>query len=450
MSRILLVEDDPSIGRMLEEELGRSKHEVVWVRDGRTARTTAAGESFDVVLLDLRLPDVPGEVVLREIKGQRDAPEVILLTAHGSIELAVRCLKEGAFDFLEKPCRLDRLEAVIERALRSRSMARENRGYRERFARADGSILDEPLPPYLDDLTVLAKNDLPVLILGPTGAGKEVVARRLHAESPRHDQPFFVVDCSSLKEELIESELFGHERGAFTGADRTRPGLVEMASDGTVFLDEVGELGLDVQGKLLRLLETGEYRRVGGREWRKSTARWFAATHRDLRAAVDEGTFRSDLYYRLNVLRVEVPPLKERRDEIPRLARRFLSAIDRRLGNDERTWSPEVETALADYDWPGNVRELRNVIERMAVLSRTDRLEADALPSELRPTTPDRTSSSRRSEAIDPTRTLAEIEREQILAVLDACEGNKTRAAKQLGISVATLYNKLARYENPD
>lgn len=473
-TRILLVEDDPTIGALLHDELGRADGvEVSWVRDGKSARE-ALPKGWDVVLLDLRLPDVEDESLLNEVLSAPDSPPVILLTAHGTVETAVRCLKLGAFDFLEKPCRLEKLEGTIAKAIRSRRLEDENAGYRHWLSNPvhDG----EPVPAFMSDLSTLANNDLPVLILGPTGAGKEVAARSLHDASPRADQPFLVVDCAALKDELIESELFGHERGAFTGATQGRSGLVEMGRGGTVFLDEIGELGLDVQGKLLRLLEKGEYRRVGGRSWRHSSARWMAATHRDLEQWVASGEFRSDLFYRLNVLRLDVPPLSERRDEILPLARTFLIEIDRRLGRGSRAFEAQTEMALVEYDWPGNIRELRHVVERIAVLSPEEHLLHAALPKELtrpapaphpggagtgraevaRPDVVHAESVAAGSAADDPNRpvnlancpSLAQLEQEHIERVLMAHNGDKKEAARTLGISLATLYNKLGRYDS--
>lgn len=438
MSVIVLIEDDAAVSELLQEELTAAGHEVSSCATG-AAGLRSARKGAEVVLLDLGLPDTTGQEVLEELKRLPDPPEVVVLTAHGSVDVAVQTMKAGAFDFLEKPCRLDELQAVVEKAAASFALQFENRGLRRLLSGPAGAI-DLESRPEDDDferlLRKVAASDLPVLITGETGAGKEVAARAIHRHSGRAEGPFLVVDCAALQPTLIESELFGHRRGAFTGAHTTRVGLVEAARGGSLFLDEIGELEPALQAKLLRLLESGEFRRVGEQRPRRAEARFLAATNRDLRAEVDQKTFREDLFFRLNVLEVVVPSLRERRHQIEPLAVAFL----RRAANDAQQFTEGALRALEAYPWPGNVRELRNVVERLAVLVDADTIDVSELPADL-------VAKKELPSRSHPGSTLAEAERQHILSVLEEHDGNKTHAARALEISPTTLYAKLKVYE---
>jgi DNA-binding NtrC family response regulator len=421
---------------MLRAELESREHQVLVAADGKRGIDQAAKELPDVVLLDYRLPDMDGEEVLARILEQEEAPEVVILTAHGSVDIAVKAMKRGAFDFLEKPCRLAELEVVVDKAAHTRTLRHENRCLRRILGGTGGEIYLDPGAQAEDFrrlLDKIAASDLPVLITGETGVGKEVVARMIHRNSARAAAPFLVADCAALQSTLIESELFGHERGAFTGAHAARPGLVEAARGGTLFLDEIGELEASLQSKLLRLLESGEYRRVGGCRNLQADARFIAATNRDLPAEIAAGRFREDLYYRLNVLAVRVLSLRERREEIVPLAEHFL----RNSKGKGLRFADETLEYIAKYDWQGNVRELRNVVERMAVLADGEVLEPEDLPPEIK---------MRPAHGGGSSPSLAGAERRHILRVLDDAGGNKKKAAELLGISPTTLYSKLKAY----
>ncbi|MFN0059795.1 MAG: sigma-54-dependent transcriptional regulator [Planctomycetota bacterium] len=434
-----IIEDDASLRDLLANELRAAGHRVGVAATGTLGLEAVRAERPAVVLLDLKLPDADGEQLLAQLLAFDERPQVIVLTAHGSVDVAVRAMKAGAVDFLEKPCRLAELLLAVERAAERAALEFENRALKHVLDRTVARSLNlsvDASPSVLTrELEKIAASELPALILGETGAGKEVTARLLHQKSPRAGGPFVVVDCAALQPALIESELFGHERGAFTGAQAARVGLVEVARGGTVFLDEIGELEAGLQAKLLRLLEAGEFRRVGASKYQRAEARFIAATHRDLAAQVREGRFREDLYFRLNVLTIKVPSLRERAHEIAPLAESFLRASDSR---GRLKFAPETLARLARYDWPGNVRELRNVIERLAVLAEGPIIEPTDLPPEIRRAAEPAPDSS-------DTR-LESIEQRHILQVLEQTGGNKTRAAELLDISPTTLYAKLKRY----
>ncbi len=453
MSRILVVEDDVDVREMLCAELrepdseSRVRHAGVDAASClREARACLEAQDYTVILLDLRLPDGDGVELLAELNLSKGAAaEVIVLTANATIATAVAALKQGACDFLEKPCRLEQLRSSLARAQEAYRLKRENQSLRGLLSESRDFVGPQNAG-YLAGLDRIAANELPVLVTGPTGAGTEVVARQLHHRytqaSDRDVGPFLVVDCAALSSSLIESELFGYERGAFTGATHAKSGLVEMASRGTLFLDEIGELDLSLQAKLLRLLESREFRRVGGREMLRCDARIVAATHRDLAAEVESGGFREDLFYRLKVLTIEVPSLAARPEEIEPLATIFL----RRAAGDRLSLTAEAIDAFKSYAWPGNIRELRNVIERAAVLSEGPEVGVEDLPAEIGPSTDIGLGATRGTGMGEIGTTLADLERQHILAVLEACGGNKTKTAATLGISASTLYEKLKRY----
>jgi two-component system, NtrC family, response regulator AtoC len=401
----------------------------------------------DVVLLDVHLPDGEGTDLLKEIRAEPGAPEVIVLTGHGSVSSAVEAMRLGAFHYATKPFVLDEIELLVRRAGEKALLSRRARAL-ERLAGGDGDVMVGEAPCMLALRALVervAAADSPVLVQGETGAGKELVARAVHARSARARGPFVAVNCGALHEGLLESEIFGHERGAFTGAVRAREGLAEVADGGTLFLDEISEMPAPLQVKLLRLLQDGEVRRVGSDRVHHVDARFIAATNRDLEQSVKEGKFREDLYYRIRVLPVTVPPLRDRSDDIPALVAHFLARV--RTGRPgPAEVSPHAMAALKAYSWPGNVRELRNIVERMAVLAPGGTVDLAQVPSEVR--TPGDPGGAAGGGGYGADLPLDEVERLHILRVLDACGGNKTRAAEVLGITVRTLYNRLDAYRS--
>jgi DNA-binding NtrC family response regulator len=431
---VLILEDDPAFGGVLEEELRSRGHDVTRSLSVAGALEQLKDDSFDVVLLDLHLPDGSGLEVLREISSQALPVEVLVLTGHAEVPSALEAVRLGAYDYLSKPPRLDELDVLVVKAAEKARLRRENAALRVRLRRHEpmGGFVTEDgaTKQLLETLERAASSALPVLIQGETGTGKELLARALHEHSPRRAFPFVPLNCAALPETLIESELFGHERGAFTGAIDRKLGFFEVANRGTIFLDEIAELSLSLQSRLLRVLESQEFFRVGGTRPVRVDVRVVSATNRDPRAEVEAGRFRGDLFYRLNGVSLRVPPLRERRGDIPLLARHFLDRV-----GDGRMLSPAAIAALTAYDWPGNVRELEMVMGRAAVLVRGALIDAADLPLEVRPRAAPR--------VLRADLTLAEMEREYILAVLERNLGHRGRTAEALGIDPKTLYNKL-------
>ncbi len=447
--RVLVVEDEGPMRDLVVQELADRGVAAEGAPDLAAARRALAEREFDVLLLDVRLPDGDGTGLLREVRAEPGGPEVIVLTGHGTVSSAVEAVRSGAFHYATKPFVLDEIELLVRRAAEKAVLARRALAV-ERIAESGG----EPMigeSPAMGDLRALVERiaaaDAPVLVTGETGSGKELVARAVHARSPRSRGPFVVVNCGALQEGLLESELFGHERGAFTGAVRSREGLVEAAQGGTLFLDEIGEMPPSLQVKLLRALQDGEVRRVGSNRVRRVDVRFIAATNRDLGEAVRKGEFREDLYYRIRVLPLAVPPLRDRPGDIPALVARFLARA-RSGRSSPLEVGPRAMAALQAYAWPGNVRELRNIVERMAVLAPGGTLDAAQVPSEVR--APGTSPAEPGGEGFAPDLPLEEVERRHILRVLDASGGNKTRAAEVLGITVRTLYNRLDAYRRAE
>jgi DNA-binding NtrC family response regulator len=468
--RVLVADDEANFRRVLSRELSSAGFEVVDVGRGDDAIARLAAEPFDVALLDLRMPGAEGMDVLRAARRSGSRVEAIVLTGHGSIDSVVQAMKLGAFDYLTKPCRLAEVELLVGRA------ARRARGEPDRTGAApqpEGSARDAvsdiagaspALARVIGIVDRAAPTDAPVLIEGESGTGKELLARRLHARSKVSGGPFVVVNCGALSDALVLSELFGHEKGAFTGADRQRAGLLERAAGGTAFFDEVGELSLEAQVRLLRFLQFGELRRVGSEETRTVRARVVAATNRALADEARAGRFREDLFYRLHTIHVTIPPLRERPGDIPRLAALFLARSAQGAG---RRFDDAALALLAEYRWPGNVRELENIVERLAILSSGPAIGAadvrehfDGLALEgatPRPPSPaPRTASGRLARPAPPPagaapsasapKTLREMEREAVIEALARTGGDKPRAAEQLGIALKTLYNKIKAY----
>ena len=440
-SRVLLVDDEDAFREITSEELTHIGYALDACRTLGEARRLLAKKTFDVVLIDLRLPDGDGLDLLAGFHASHPGTQVVVLTAYGSVEVAIRAMKQGAFDFLMKPCKLGEIEAVLAKAASVQSLARENMALRRDVDRLKPSDRIVGTTSAMHEVTRLidrvAETDSTVLIRGESGVGKELVARAVHRASLRAGRPFVVVDCASLHENLLQSELFGHEKGAYTGAVRLKHGLFEVADRGTIFLDEIGEVTPPLQVKLLRVLETGVFRHVGGTSDVSVDVRVITATNRDLEAMMRTGAFREDLYYRLNVFSIPIPPLRERREDIVQLVEHFIHSSGI-IGKRSARVSPEAMRVLESYAWPGNARELQNVIERALILSDGDTVLPEHLPIGMRVSqarTPGRDGASR------PT--LAETEREYIRQVLDECKGHRHKAAQILGISERNLYRKL-------
>jgi len=435
--RLLALDDDQTILGLLEESFRPPGYEFQAATDGAEAMELLKGKEFDVVLLDLNMPEMHGIDVLGKIREEKIPVEVIVLTGHATVSSAVDAMKLGAYDFLTKPIRIAELTATIEKAREKKLLLRENELLRREIHRKAGEghiITGSPLMrALLDDVSRVAGSDFPVLVSGETGVGKELVAREVHRRSGRSEEPFIPINCGALPETMLESELFGFEKGAFTGAHGRKAGLLEVAEGGSLFLDEVGEMPPALQGKLLRAVESGSFFRLGGTREIKVDVRYVAATNRNLAKAVDDGTFRMDLYYRINALPLNVPPLRERREDIPLLVQHFIESTP---AFRDRKIAPEAIARLREYSWPGNVRELQNIVHRLLLLSEGDIVAEADIAGMLSP----RPSSRGRR--------LQEVEREHILRVLTDTGGHRRRAAEILGVDPKTLYRKMKEYDD--
>ncbi|GAW92013.1 sigma-54-dependent transcriptional regulator [Calderihabitans maritimus] len=433
--RILIVDDEETFRDLLVRRFQRKGFAVVGAGSGSEALERLEEEFFDVAIVDLKMPGMDGLELLEKIKETQPETQVLMLTGHGTIETAIRAMKLGAYDYLTKPCNLEELEILIEKAVEKRKLLGQNKGLQQALNRNLGfrRIIgeSEKIRRLQEMVRKVAASPSPVLIEGESGTGKELIAEALHGWSPRAGRPFIVVNCGALPAHLLESELFGHEKGAFTGAVMQKKGLVEAADSGTLFLDEIGELDPQLQVKLLRFLETGEFRRVGDNRLRYVDVRVVAATNRRLEEEIRQGRFREDLYYRLNVFKLVVPPLRERKEDIPLLVDYFITKFageERKLRLDE-----EAMRALMAYDFPGNVRELAHMVERGVLLASGSVIKKEDLFNE-------------NNEAISVGMTLEEVEKRHIAATLRSVNGNRAKAARLLGISVRNLYRKIQAY----
>ena len=443
---ILMVDDDAAFRHVMSGELQRLGYEMATAASGEEAVQRVANGEYDVVLLDLRLPGMSGLETLQAINSRAPSSEVIMLTGHGSIDTAIEAIRIGAFDYVVKPCPLDELDIRIQRALERRAL------------RSRAKLLERGLtPPNLESSFIgespefrrmmnvihrVAPSDTAVLIMGETGAGKERVAKLIHAHSLRSAKPFVVVECAALQENLLQSELFGHERGAFTGADRAKPGLFEVADGGTIFLDEIGEISPTTQTTLLRVLDTSTFRHLGATREIHVDVRVITATNRDIPAMVRKGMFREDLYYRLSTITVEVPPLRARTGDVELLAQQFTARLNLQFGTNKR-FSDEALELLRRHRWPGNVRELLHVVEAALVLCEGPTVLPEHLPGALR-------NSKAQIETLTAAQqppSLEAAERAHILAALEACDRHRANTAKVLGISERNLYRKLREYD---
>ncbi len=448
---VLVVDDDAAFRRVLAGELERGGFQVAAAACGDEALRKVRAAEPHLVLLDLRLPDMSGLDVLKGIRERSPGSEVIVLTGHGSIDTAIESIRMGAFDYVAKPCPLDELEVRMQRALERQSLrSRANlleRGLTPPDVTASFVGCSQEFRSVLELIDRVAPAESTVLITGETGAGKEMVAKLIHARSSRRHRPFVVVECAALQESLLQSELFGHERGAFTGAERAKPGLFEVAHGGTLFLDEIGEISQATQVKLLRVLDTSTFRHVGGTSEIHVDVRVLAATNRDLEAMVAQGLFRQDLYYRLSTITVAVPPLRERRSDIDALVEHFVGVLNGRFGVHKRM-APETLERLRRHDWPGNVRELLHAIEAAMIVCRGDDVLPEHLPGSLRNGGPAASHTKTPVEAVDggALPTLEAMERAHIERALRTTRGHRGNAARMLGISERNLYRKLREY----
>jgi NtrC-family two-component system response regulator AlgB len=442
MARLLIVDDEKNIRANLASFFESLDHEAQTAESGRQARAMIEAAPFDLVLTDFRMAEMNGLELLAAIKKRRPETLVILMTAYATVENAVAAMKAGAFDYVTKPFSLDQIQHLVERALQLQGLRAENRALRN-------AIDETPLLESGSDAMVrlmeiarqAAASEATVLLSGESGTGKNVLARQIHRWSPRHEHPFVVVNCTTLSEELLESELFGHVRGAFTGAVKDKPGRLEAAHGGTVFLDEIADLSAALQTKFLRFVQEQSFERVGGDRTIRVDIRLIAASNRDLRSEVAARRFREDLFYRLNVITLSVPPLRERREDIGPLAQWMLAAASVRNRRAPMQLAPETAAALKNYGWPGNVRELRNALERGAVLCRSEVITPDDLPDSVFREVPDRGPIAGAAHSAS----LEEVERDHIKRVL-AQSATLDEAAATLGINVTTLWRKRKRY----
>jgi DNA-binding NtrC family response regulator len=455
--RILFADDEAHLRDLMQMELPRLGHEVTVCPDGAAALRALERGPYDAALLDMRMPGMTGIEVLGQIKQISPETQVIILTGHATVDTAVQALRLGAFDYLTKPCKWAELEMILARIAERRDMANRAAALETRLKAAEGAPLligDTPVMQQVRRLIeTIAPTDATVMILGETGTGKELVARNLHDKSRRSDRAFIPVNCGALPENLVESELFGHRKGAFTGADTNRKGLFEVANGGTLFLDEVGELDKSVQVKLLRFLESGEIRRVGENEPFRVDVRVLCATNRDLREMVATEHFREDLFFRLNTFEISLPPLRDRRSDIPGLAQHMLARYVSRRGLTQSTITAEALEILQNHTWPGNIRELANIIERATILAGDSPILPEHLPTQMPARTKAQPASSTavggpHFQIPDGAPTLRDIEMRYIQVVLEKHSGNKPAASRELGISLKTLYNKINQLQH--
>jgi two-component system, NtrC family, response regulator HydG len=447
---ILVVDDDPGQRVMLRAVLSAEGYRTAEAEEGASAITQIEASFFDLILMDVRMAHLDGMAALKAIKARSPGIPIVLMTAYGTVRDAVEAMKAGAYDYLTKPLDLDELKLTIARGLRHAALEEENARLRALVGcDVDVSAIigtSEPMRRVFEAMALVAPTEATVLILGESGTGKELVAQAIHANSPRRAGPLITVNCAALPEALLESELFGHERGAFTGATERRLGRFELAHGGTIFLDEIGELTPAAQARLLRVLQAQEFERVGGSKTLKVDVRIIAATNKDLEVAVRAGRFREDLLYRLQVFPLSMPPLRERRDDIPLLAEHFLKRYAERHRRRLRGLTPRALDLFMRYDWPGNVRELEHTIERAVILTRGEYITPEELPPTIRALSSDPDAITPQEPPVPVGITLKEVERELIRKTLEHTGGNRTKAAEILGISRATLHNKLREY----
>lgn len=453
MAKILIAEDNTGLRDVLVEMISALGHDTTPVSDGKAALEAVNRESFDLLLTDLRMPKLDGMALLRALKEVDRLPTTIVMTAHGSVESAVEALRLGALDYVEKPFPLGAMEAKVKKALERRTLERQNKLLKQEKAERFGALVgtSPPMQRVFELISKVSRTDTPVLLLGESGTGKELVAREIHDRSSRKDGPFVTVNCAALAEGLLESELFGHVKGAFTGATQTKRGKFELAEGGTVFLDELGEISLSTQVKLLRFLQEREIERVGGDRVVKVDVRVLAATNRNLKAMTGTGEFREDFFYRINVISIELPPLRNRREDITSLTSSLLKRHQRNTGLSGNL-GENVLPLFQIYDWPGNVRELENVLERALVLADLDaagqrQVTASDLPPEIRGGEGDLKTHRTYRQETGLMAQIERIEREILRKALVESAWNQTRAAKALHLKRSSLQYKMKKYD---
>jgi len=446
---ILLVDDEPAQRTVLAGYLRKKRHAIREAGSVAEALKRIAQEPADIILSDFKMPDRTGLDLLREVQKQQPETTVIIMTAFGTIEDAVQTMREGAYDYLTKPVDLEELDLLIQRIGERQRLLSENRLLREqlveRYSFAGIVSQSTSMETVLNTAGRVAHSRASVLIRGESGTGKELIARAIHFHSPRKSQPFVAVNCAALNENLLESELFGHEKGAFTGADRQRRGRFETADGGTLFLDEVGDIPPGMQVKLLRVLQEQSFERVGGTTPLHVDVRIIAATNRNLEDLIRQGSFREDLYYRLNVITIDIPPLRERREDIPPLLQHFVERFSKENQRKTPSFSREAWEMLLRYSWPGNVRELENIVHRAVILARGDVLTTDDLPPVMK-ALPREASAGARNGIADLPGQVERLEKELVLEALRLQDGNQSRAAAQLGISERNFRYRLKKW----
>jgi len=446
-TKILIVDDETSHLQMLDAVLSAEGYEIHQAGDGQEAINRVEERFYDLILMDIRMGKVGGIEALKEIKKISPGIPIIIMTAYGSVSTAVDALKSGAYDYLTKPLDIEELKLLVEKALHQRKLEQENLYLKERLGdRFDFSSIIGRSPKMQDlfeTIALVAPSEATVLIVGESGTGKELIANAIHQNSPRTARPFIKVNCAALPETLLESELFGHEKGAYTGALARKQGRFQLAHTGSIFLDEVGEMTPTTQTKILRVLQEREFEPLGGTQTMKVDTRVIAASNKNLEEEIQQGNFREDLYYRLNVVTLEVPTLRERREDISLLADFFLKQYAEKNQRLIKGFTPRAMDLLIRHTWPGNVRELENVVERAVIMTRNDMISEAELPDGIKG--PD-DKEERGGFDVRPGRSLKEMEREMIIRTLDGTDGNRTRAAEILGISRRTLQLKLKDY----
>jgi DNA-binding NtrC family response regulator len=450
IEKIVVVDDEMMIRKALETQLRNKRYSVASTGDLKGARKILARDSFDLVFLDLRLPDGEGTDLLEEIMAKTDGPMVVMMTGYGSVESAVSCMQMGAFDYVVKPFSFDQIEVVVDKVASFDKMRRVTKYYVEESDTRSSDIVgeSEPIQKLKTLVDKVAKTEATVLITGGNGTGKELVARELYRNSMLAKQPYIRVNCAAISETLMESEFFGHEKGAFTGATERREGRFELADGGTILLDEISEIAPSLQAKLLRVLQEKEFERVGGNKTIEVKVRVLATTNRNLLEEVQKGNFREDLYYRLNVFPIPVPALRERGSDILLLANTFLARHARGHAIEGIGFSKSCEQAIISHNWPGNVRELENAVERAVILAENGKkIEADLLgivSIKIKENSKDINISETQG---SDEESMGEVERKHIQRILESCDGNRTHAAKKLGLNVRTLRNKIKDYD---
>ena len=443
-AKLLIVDDEKHIREGLEKALTIDGYDVELASDGQVAMDLIEEGDVDLVITDLKMPNLSGEELMKETVERHPYLPVIILTGHGTIENAVEAMRNGAYDYITKPLNIDKLSLIVKRALENSSLKRQNRELLNQLRKKYSfeSIIGKsaPMKKVFETIELVAPSRANVLIYGESGTGKEMIADAIHHNSPRNQKPYVKVHCAAIPETLLESELFGHEKGAFTGAIARKRGRFELANQGSIFLDEIGEISLQMQVKLLRVIQQREFERVGGESPIKVDVRIISATNKNLKEEIEKGNFREDLYYRLDVVSIQVPPLRDKKDDIPLMVHKFIEEFAHENNKPVEGITNGALSALVSYRWPGNVRELRNVIESIVVLTKSNIINEQDLPEYI--LTKDEQSSLKLSAGIS----LPEAERELILFTLENSGGNKTRAAETLKIGRKTLHRKLAEY----